>query len=107
MIAELKIGYQTYTFQTDPDLGDLDGECDVEKAVIRLNPDQAGWRLVNTTIHEVLRAIWDQWVDPQVDAETEERIVAGIANGLTSILADNPDITVMRLTRGQVDSPPG
>ena len=107
MIDKIKIGYQTYTFVVDPELDGSDGECDVEKSVIRLHPDQHGWRLVNTTIHETLHAVWDQWVDPQVDDETQERIVAGIANGLTAILADNPHIQVTRIVQDKPDAPPG
>ena len=100
MIDKVKIGYQIYTIEMVDGMDDLDGDCDADAAVIRIDKNQAQpWRLTNTVIHELLHAVWDQWCDATLDDDTQERIVSGIANGLTAILADNPEITIQRLVR--------
>lgn len=91
MIRRLKIGYQTYSFQAHTELDGVSGDCDCDAAIIRYDATEKGLRHANTLLHECLHALWDQMVEG-FDEETEERIVAALANGLTMLLVDNPEI---------------
>jgi hypothetical protein len=92
MISKLKIGYQMYTIEPHKDM-DVAGDTDVDKGIIRYSMEESGLRHVNTVIHEILHAICDQMA-LGMDADTEERVVAGLSNGLTMLLADNPQIVI-------------
>lgn len=68
----------------------LDGEIKVEDAL-------RGGRLANTVLHEVLHAVWDErGLDQDALAEDpgrlEEVVVNAMANGLSALIRDNPDL---------------
>ena len=92
MISKLKIGYQNY--RIEPHIGmDVSGDTDVDKGIIRYDSEEVGLRHFNTLLHEVLHAVCDQMA-LDLDDDLEERVVAGLSNGLTMIVADNPGIGV-------------
>lgn len=100
MISELKIGYQMYKLEPHKGM-DVDGDTDVDNGIIRYSMEESGLRHVNTVIHEILHAVCDQMA-LDLDDDTEERVVAGLANGLTMLLADNPQVVIT--TRGGVEN---
>jgi hypothetical protein len=92
-MRRLKVGYQTYSFQahSPEELDGVSGDCDCDAGIIRYDESEEGLRHANTLLHECLHALWDQMVEG-FDEEVEERIVAALANGLTMLLVDNPEI---------------
>ena len=103
MFDKLKIGYQLYTLEPHSDLVDISGDTDCETGVIRYDSSETGFRHVNTILHEVLHAVWDQvGLNATLTEDQQEQVVTGIANGLTMILADNPHVTIQRLKADDV-----
>lgn len=66
------------------------GDCDVNKSVIRICTNFTGPRVANTTIHEVLHAAWSS--ARLGNKEGEERVVTHLADQLTQIWRDNPEL---------------
>lgn len=66
------------------------GECNYENGLIRLDPRLKAnpENLLNTMVHEILHAIWDQMFIG--DDSNEERDVTCVANALAGVLRDNP-----------------
>lgn len=87
-----KIGYQTYDVHiTESNLADLSyGHTSPSMGMITLNGRSSTTQSANTIVHEVLHAIWDgQALGKNPD---EERIVTALANGLTQVMRDNPQL---------------
>jgi len=103
MFDNLKIGYQLYTLESHGDLDGINGDCDCEAGIIRYDSTETGFRHVNTILHEVLHAVWDQvGLNATLTEEQQEQVVTSLASGLTMILADNPHITIQRLKADDV-----
>ena len=92
-LGHIKIGYQDYRIEIHDDLGDeICGDTDLENSVIRI-AESAIDRQRNTVIHEVLHAIWDQMgLNAQLDDNTQEQVVTSLSNGISTLLADNPQV---------------
>lgn len=97
-IGCLKIGYQDYRIEIHDDLGDeICGDTDLENSVIRI-AESAIDRQRNTVIHEVLHAIWDQMgLNAQLSDNIQEQVVTSLSNGISTLLADNPQVIVLSL----------
>jgi len=91
--ANIKIGYSTYSFDFWPDTfattEEAQGEFFPTLNKIGLKESShnsiAG---VNTLLHEILHGIVYQWSIEMGDKE--EQTVNTLANGLTTVLVDNP-----------------
>lgn len=100
MEMNVKVGYKEYkvveqVLQTATDVNY--GMHDGSKSTIYINPEwcKKDCRHANTLIHELLHAIYD--VYHIQDTDDEERTVTTMANGLTQVLKDNPELfTVLR-----------
>lgn len=97
----LRIGYITYDVKSvdghEMDLREAMGMHLIDQAEIHVSDSVTDIQALNTLIHEALHAIAYSYnlglsSDSSIADEAEERIVNGIANGLTSLFADNPDM---------------
>ena len=59
--------------------------------MIGYTAEETGVSHANTLIHEILHAIVYQW-NMELEEKDEERLVNGLANGLTTIFVDNPKL---------------
>lgn len=66
------------------------GDCNFSENIIRIHPDSRKNPeiLLNTVLHEVFHAIWDQMAI--AEDSSEERDVTCLANAMAGILRDNP-----------------
>lgn len=88
---KIKIGYQTYTLKRNDkilsDMGIL-GRCHKNLQRIEYCGEFPVDTVKDTVIHEVLHAIWHNYLDQgEVDEETA---VTMMAHGLTQVARDNP-----------------
>jgi len=93
MAREVKIGYQNYTIKNLDSIvskcNEINGQFLASDRIIALSSTEDNISHANTLIHEVLHAIIYQWgID--LDDKEEEKICNTIANGLTTVLVDNP-----------------
>ena len=92
---KIKIGYKDYKLeewkQTVASANEAQGQFFSKEGVIGYTADEKGVSHANTLIHEILHAIVYQW-NMELDEKTEEHIVNGITNGLTTVLVDNPKL---------------
>ena len=92
---KIKIGYKNYKLeewnQTVASANEAQGQFFSIEGVIVYTADEKGVSHANTLIHEILHAIVYQW-NMELDEKTEEHIVNGITNGLTTVLVDNPKL---------------
>ena len=96
MIKKLKIGFLTYK------IVDLPKEESVERAIfgmqnaqtqrIRIDASASVERRREVLLHEIIHAVYDQWMPEQVDLKdmSEETIVNALAIGLTTVFNENP-----------------
>ena len=91
----IKIGYRDYKLekwkQTVASANEAQGQFFAKEGVIGYTAEETGVSHANTLIHEMLHAIIYQW-NMDVDEKVEESIVNGLANGLTTIFVDNPNL---------------
>ena len=92
---KIKVGYRSYKLeewkQTVASANEAQGQFFSKEGVIGYTADEKGVSHANTLIHEILHAIVYQW-NMELDEKTEEHIVNGITNGLTTVLVDNPKL---------------
>lgn len=93
----LIIGHQVYTIEPkDPSWfrdAEKFGHCDFVGSTIAIaNEGMNDAHIVNTLIHESLHALWREYSLPP---EHEEHIVTCLANGLTQVLRDNPELITL------------
>jgi len=68
-------------------------ECCVETSKIRVFPVTSKHEMCNTVLHEILHAIcWTQGLSSTLSSATEEKVVIAMANGLTLLMRDNPEL---------------
>lgn len=70
------------------------GECDFSAGVIRLAPQMDLQKSAATILHEILHAIWTVWGLTDEEEVKEERVITIFANGLATVMMDNPDLFV-------------
>lgn len=91
----LRIGYQrVQVIPEKSSMGASLGQYNTETATIKLNLDYPQVEIINTLIHEALHAVWHNY-GLQVafpDEDGHELIVTTMANGLTQVFRDNPDL---------------
>tara|TARA_Y100001938_G_scaffold81983_1_gene113001 strand:- start:155 stop:481 length:327 start_codon:yes stop_codon:yes gene_type:complete len=92
---KIKVGYRSYKLeewkQTVASANEAQGQFFSKEGVIGYTADEKGVSHANTLIHEILHAIVYQW-NMELDEKTEEHVVNGITNGLTTVLVDNPKL---------------
>ena len=92
---KIKVGYRNYKLeewkQTVASANEAQGQFFAKEGIIGYTADEKGVSHANTLIHEILHAIVYQW-NMELDEKTEEHIVNGITNGLTTVLVDNPKL---------------
>jgi len=92
---KIKVGYRNYKLeewkQTVASANEAQGQFFSKEGVIGYTADEKGVSHANTLIHEILHAIVYQW-NMELDEKTEESVVNGLANGLTTIFVDNPKL---------------
>lgn len=96
----LKIAYQPYqvdlidpsTNDVHPDVEDALGYCDNQYGEIRISIAQSPVAQFQTMLHEVIHAILYHQGIKFKNSEREERVVDGIATGLTQVLLDNTEV---------------
>ena len=98
--THIKLGYRTLVIE--PKIMDDFGEYVNNENKILYNSKQTPPELVNTIIHELLHAIWQDRVAELVSDKKEETIVNALANGLMTLLCDNPDMLKF-LTDGMIN----
>ena len=92
---KIKIGYREYKLeewkQTIASANEAQGQFFAKAGIIGYTAEEKGVSHANTLIHECLHAIIYQW-SMELDDKVEELVVNGLANGLTTILVDNPKL---------------
>ena len=92
---KIKIGYKDYKLeewkQTVASANEAQGQFFAKEGVIGYTADEKGVSHANTLIHELLHAIVYQW-NMELEEKDEEKLVNGLANGLTTIFVDNPKL---------------
>ena len=93
MAREVKIGYHNYTIKNLDSIvskcNEINGQFLASDRIIALSSTEDNISHTNTLIHEILHGIVYQWgID--LDDKDEEKICNTIANGLTTVLVDNP-----------------
>jgi len=93
MAKEIKIGYRNYKIKNLDSIvskcNEINGQFLSSDGIIALSSEEDSISHTNTLIHEILHGIVYQWgID--IDEKEEEKICNTIANGLTTVLVDNP-----------------
>ena len=92
---KIKIGYRNYKLeewkQTVASANEAQGQFFAKEGIIGYTAEETGVSHANTLLHECMHAIIYQW-NMELDEKTEESVVNGLANGLTTIFVDNPKL---------------
>ena len=99
MADTVKIGYRSFSIEPFPNgfCDKLDGQTDFENLTVRLNAGSLPPVKSCTLLHEILHVIWD---DASLkDEDGEERVITALANGLSQVIRDNPDV-IKFITQG-------
>ena len=93
--SKIKIGYRDYKLeewkQTVASASEAQGQFFAKEGIIGYTADEKGVSHANTLIHEIMHAIIYQW-NMELEEKVEELVVNGLANGLTTVLVDNPKL---------------
>lgn len=73
------------------------GECHAYKSIIEYDKTQNSNELVNTLIHETLHAIAYVFDIEFRNSREEEDVVRKMANGLQTVMGDNPEFIMWAL----------
>lgn len=69
------------------------GKANHNQRKIILADDNSEQQQKNTLLHEVIHAVWRVWgMDFQHEKDTEEQVVTVLANGLHTVMLDNPKL---------------
>ena len=95
-IAEkIKIGYREYKLeewkQTVASANEAQGQFFAKEGIIGYTAEEKGVSHANTILHELIHAIIYQW-NIELGEKTEEIVVNGLANGLSTVFVDNPEL---------------
>jgi hypothetical protein len=91
-MKKIKIGYSNYKI-IDNDDKKLDGQFIHTDKIITITPSLSSSDRLNTLLHETLHGVWFHWgIEEIIKAKNaEEAIITSIANGLTTVIRDNPE----------------
>tara|TARA_R100000093_G_scaffold8765_1_gene6074 strand:- start:2167 stop:2553 length:387 start_codon:yes stop_codon:yes gene_type:complete len=93
--TSIKIGYRDYKLeewkQTVATANEAQGQFFQKEGIIGYVVTEEGVSHANTILHEVLHAIIYQW-NIDLEEKEEEKLVNGLANGLTTVFVDNPEL---------------
>ena len=91
----IKIGYRNYKLeawkQTVATANEASGQLFITAGVLGYNQEEKGVSHANTILHEIMHGIIYQW-NMELDDKVEETVVSGLANGLTTVFVDNPEL---------------
>jgi hypothetical protein len=91
---KVKVAYKTYTIKLKDSIkqGQLLGEADHHKEIIKISRRQSPVAIVDTLVHEILHCIWyTNGIGYTLDGEeAEEFIVNSYATSIVTIFIDNP-----------------
>lgn len=91
----IKIGYRNYKLeawkQTVATANEASGQFFITAGVLGYNQEEKGVSHANTILHEIMHGIIYQW-NMELDDKVEETVVSGLANGLTTVFVDNPQL---------------
>ena len=91
----IKIGYRNYNLekwkQTVANANDAHGQFFSKEGIIGYTEEEKGVSHANTILHEIMHGIIYQW-NMELDDKIEELVVNGLANGLTTVFVDNPQL---------------
>ncbi len=90
-LRRLRIGRRNYSVIHQHLPGDY-GRVNLAKGIIRIDDPQPPFVVVDTTLHEILHAIWADRRLP--DRAGEERAVTALAQGLAAVFRDNPGMLI-------------
>ena len=85
----LKIGRRFYKVKRQYLPNDY-GRVNLNRGIIRIDDPQPPFVVADTTLHEILHAIWADRRLPE--RPTEERAVTALSQGLTAVFQDNPKL---------------
>ena len=92
---KIKVGYREYKLekwkQTVASANEAHGQFFAKEGIIGYTAEETGVSHANTIIHECLHAIIYQW-NIELGEKTEEIVVNGLANGLSTVFVDNPEL---------------
>ena len=93
--TSIKVGYRDYKLekwkQTVASANDAHGQFFSKEGIIGYTEEETGVSHANTILHEVFHAIIYQW-HIELDEKVEETVVHGLANGLSTVFVDNPEL---------------
>lgn len=98
MIKKLKIGFLTYDVIDWEKTSAAEAHCfgmqNAQTQRIKIDAAASDERRREVLLHEILHAIFDQWMPEQVELQhmTEETIVSSLAIGLTTVFNENPSL---------------
>lgn len=91
----LKIGHLTYEVQEvakeHMDNAHRYGDCNHDKQLIRLSDDMTQERYNEVLLHEIIHAVFNA---QNIKVDDEEDITTRLANGLSAVLTQNPDLFI-------------
>jgi len=92
---KLKVGFLTYAVKdfegNEADVRGVYGTQNSSTQEIKLDSKVSKERKKETFLHEILHAIWGQWITVEGAVE-EEVAVRALAIGLTTVFSDNPEL---------------
>ncbi len=99
-MKKIKIGYSDYKIIDNDDANNSDGQFSHGDKTIKITSTLSSSDRLNTLLHETLHGVWLHWgMDETTNSEnTEEAVITSIANGLTTVIRDNPNF-LLNLTK--------
>ena len=92
---KIKVGYRYYSLekwkQTVTSANEAHGQFFAKEGIIGYTTEEKGVSHANTILHELLHSIIYQW-NIDLDEKTEESVVNGLTNGLTTVFVDNTEL---------------
>lgn len=96
----IRVGYRDYTVidwqREDAEGAARFGECDKNRAIIKVCLDYGPAKSANTLLHEVLHAAY--MAGRLNDKEPEEKVVSVLSDQLSQIWRDNPEFVAFMST---------
>jgi len=92
---KLKVGFLTYSIEDfgpkEADLRGVYGTHSPATQIIKVDSNASKERRKEVLLHEILHAVWNQWMAQGENME-EEQVVNALAMGLMTVFTDNPGL---------------